>query len=185
MFLLSVFKRGMPRKIGFIVVNSSSHEDNFSAKELMVHAPTVNGWRSGRYINTALLSKACHIHSWQLCFVSVFSFHEWQFSLKNICSVLLKKVNIVWIKYSAGCAPTLSTSPSSWWREVEWGSCSCWPTSTWSQPRWSSTLETPSLKPAPQGSLGSFADSGETADLARLSFDFCVFFFTSLWHFAV
>ncbi|XP_039979268.1 centrosomal protein of 104 kDa-like, partial [Xiphias gladius] len=40
--------RGMPRKIGFIVVNSSSHEDNFTAKELMVHAPTVNGWRSGR-----------------------------------------------------------------------------------------------------------------------------------------
>ncbi|XP_074500765.1 centrosomal protein of 104 kDa isoform X2 [Sebastes fasciatus] len=38
----------MPRKIGFIVVNSSSHEDNFSAKELMVHAPTVNGWRSNR-----------------------------------------------------------------------------------------------------------------------------------------
>uniref|UniRef100_A0A3B4UP44 Centrosomal protein of 104 kDa n=2 Tax=Seriola dumerili TaxID=41447 RepID=A0A3B4UP44_SERDU len=38
----------MPRKIGFIVVNSSSHEDNFTAKELMVHAPTVNGWRSGR-----------------------------------------------------------------------------------------------------------------------------------------
>uniref|UniRef100_A0A3Q0S5R0 Centrosomal protein of 104 kDa n=1 Tax=Amphilophus citrinellus TaxID=61819 RepID=A0A3Q0S5R0_AMPCI len=38
----------MPRKIGFTVVNSSSHEDNFSAKELMVHAPTVNGWRSSR-----------------------------------------------------------------------------------------------------------------------------------------
>ncbi|XP_071331392.1 centrosomal protein of 104 kDa isoform X2 [Trachinotus anak] len=38
----------MPRKIGFIVVNSSSHEDNFTAKELMVHAPTVNGWRSSR-----------------------------------------------------------------------------------------------------------------------------------------
>uniref|UniRef100_A0A4W6G8P7 Centrosomal protein of 104 kDa n=1 Tax=Lates calcarifer TaxID=8187 RepID=A0A4W6G8P7_LATCA len=38
----------MPRKIGFIVVNSSSHEDNFTAKELMVHAPTVNGWRSNR-----------------------------------------------------------------------------------------------------------------------------------------
>ncbi|XP_035512002.1 centrosomal protein of 104 kDa isoform X1 [Morone saxatilis] len=38
----------MPRKIGFIVVNSSSHEDNFSAKELMVHAPTVSGWRSSR-----------------------------------------------------------------------------------------------------------------------------------------
>ncbi|XP_026222696.1 centrosomal protein of 104 kDa isoform X2 [Anabas testudineus] len=38
----------MPRKLGFIVVNSSSDEDNFSAKELMVHAPTVNGWRSSR-----------------------------------------------------------------------------------------------------------------------------------------
>ncbi|XP_019126423.1 centrosomal protein of 104 kDa isoform X1 [Larimichthys crocea] len=38
----------MPRKIGFNVVNSSSHEDNYSAKELMVHAPTVNGWRSSR-----------------------------------------------------------------------------------------------------------------------------------------
>ncbi|XP_019907536.2 centrosomal protein of 104 kDa isoform X2 [Esox lucius] len=38
----------MPRKIGFTLVSSSSHEDNFSAKELMVHAPTVNGWRSAR-----------------------------------------------------------------------------------------------------------------------------------------
>ncbi|KAF7648578.1 hypothetical protein LDENG_00154360 [Lucifuga dentata] len=40
--------REMPRKIGFVVVSSSGHEDNFSAKELMVHAPTVNGWRSSR-----------------------------------------------------------------------------------------------------------------------------------------
>uniref|UniRef100_A0A8D3AAV4 Centrosomal protein of 104 kDa n=1 Tax=Scophthalmus maximus TaxID=52904 RepID=A0A8D3AAV4_SCOMX len=38
----------MPRKIGFVVVNSSSHEDNFTAKELMVHAPAANGWRSSR-----------------------------------------------------------------------------------------------------------------------------------------
>ncbi|NWS59720.1 CE104 protein, partial [Chunga burmeisteri] len=38
----------MPHKIGFIVVSSSGHEDGFSAKELMVHAPTVNGWRSPR-----------------------------------------------------------------------------------------------------------------------------------------
>uniref|UniRef100_A0A4W6G9A2 Centrosomal protein of 104 kDa n=1 Tax=Lates calcarifer TaxID=8187 RepID=A0A4W6G9A2_LATCA len=44
----STRRQGMPRKIGFIVVNSSSHEDNFTAKELMVHAPTVNGWRSNR-----------------------------------------------------------------------------------------------------------------------------------------
>lgn len=52
--VLSVSIRGMPRKIGFIVVSSSSHEDTFSAKELMVHAPTVNGWRSSRYIITVL-----------------------------------------------------------------------------------------------------------------------------------
>ncbi|XP_076023200.1 centrosomal protein of 104 kDa [Genypterus blacodes] len=39
----------MPRKIGFVVVSSSGHEDNFSAKELLVHAPTVNGWRSPRH----------------------------------------------------------------------------------------------------------------------------------------
>ncbi|KAK2526892.1 Cep104 [Columba livia] len=38
----------MPHKIGFVVVSSSGHEDGFSAKELMVHAPTVNGWRSPR-----------------------------------------------------------------------------------------------------------------------------------------
>ncbi|XP_010120216.1 PREDICTED: centrosomal protein of 104 kDa [Chlamydotis macqueenii] len=38
----------MPHKIGFMVVSSSGHEDGFSAKELMVHAPTVNGWRSPR-----------------------------------------------------------------------------------------------------------------------------------------
>ncbi|NXB79103.1 CE104 protein, partial [Donacobius atricapilla] len=38
----------MPHKIGFTVVSSSGHEDGFSAQELMVHAPTVNGWRSPR-----------------------------------------------------------------------------------------------------------------------------------------
>ncbi|NXS96286.1 CE104 protein, partial [Jacana jacana] len=38
----------MPHKVGFVVVSSSGHEDGFSAKELMVHAPTVNGWRSPR-----------------------------------------------------------------------------------------------------------------------------------------
>ncbi|XP_048375187.1 centrosomal protein of 104 kDa [Sphaerodactylus townsendi] len=38
----------MPHKVGFIVISSSGHEDGFSAKELMVHAPTVNGWRSPR-----------------------------------------------------------------------------------------------------------------------------------------
>ncbi|XP_077314401.1 centrosomal protein of 104 kDa isoform X1 [Lithobates pipiens] len=39
----------MPHKIGFVVVSSSGHEDGFSAKELMIHAPTVNGWRSPRF----------------------------------------------------------------------------------------------------------------------------------------
>ncbi|NXS36344.1 CE104 protein, partial [Pomatostomus ruficeps] len=38
----------MPHKIGFTVVSSSGHEDGFSARELMVHAPTVSGWRSPR-----------------------------------------------------------------------------------------------------------------------------------------
>ncbi|XP_029579054.1 centrosomal protein of 104 kDa-like isoform X1 [Salmo trutta] len=39
----------MPRKIEFTVVSSFDLEDNFSAKELMVHAPTVNDWRSARF----------------------------------------------------------------------------------------------------------------------------------------
>lgn len=85
---------------------------------------------------------------------------------------ILNKVNTVWIKYSADCAPILSTLPSSWWRGVGWGNCSCWPTSTWSHLRWSFTLETPFLKTAAQGSLGNFADLGETADLIKLRFDF-------------
>ncbi|NXF11665.1 CE104 protein, partial [Smithornis capensis] len=38
----------MPHKIGFTVVSSSGHEDGFSARELLVHAPTVSGWRSPR-----------------------------------------------------------------------------------------------------------------------------------------
>lgn len=38
----------MPHKIGFVVVSSSGHEDGFSARELMIHAPTVSGWRSPR-----------------------------------------------------------------------------------------------------------------------------------------
>ena len=41
---------GMPRKIGFVVLSSSGHEGDFSAEELMVHAPTVQGWRSARYL---------------------------------------------------------------------------------------------------------------------------------------
>ncbi|XP_039074051.1 centrosomal protein of 104 kDa isoform X3 [Hyaena hyaena] len=39
----------MPHKIGFVVVSSSGHENGFSARELMVHAPTVSGWRSPRF----------------------------------------------------------------------------------------------------------------------------------------
>ncbi|XP_072222614.1 centrosomal protein of 104 kDa [Leuresthes tenuis] len=61
----------MPRKIGFIVVRSSSHEDNFSAKELAVHAPTVNGWRSSRLCSypqhiTLQLVERCRIRKLQL-----------------------------------------------------------------------------------------------------------------------
>ncbi|XP_018083433.1 centrosomal protein of 104 kDa isoform X4 [Xenopus laevis] len=41
----------MPHKLGFVVVSSSGHEDGFSAKELMVHAPTVSGWRSPSYVS--------------------------------------------------------------------------------------------------------------------------------------
>uniref|UniRef100_A0A8C5F8S5 Centrosomal protein 104 n=1 Tax=Gadus morhua TaxID=8049 RepID=A0A8C5F8S5_GADMO len=39
----------MPRKIGFVVLSSSGHEGDFRAEELMVHAPTVHGWRSARF----------------------------------------------------------------------------------------------------------------------------------------
>ncbi|XP_006871806.1 PREDICTED: centrosomal protein of 104 kDa [Chrysochloris asiatica] len=39
----------MPHKIGFVIVSSSGHEDGFSARELMIHAPTVSGWRSPRF----------------------------------------------------------------------------------------------------------------------------------------
>lgn len=45
---ITAFGRKMPRKIGFVVVSSSGYEDGYSPKELMVHAPTINGWRSAR-----------------------------------------------------------------------------------------------------------------------------------------
>lgn len=54
LFVLAAAFTGMSRKIGFTVVNSSSHEENFSASELMLHAPTVSGWRSSRYINMSI-----------------------------------------------------------------------------------------------------------------------------------
>ncbi|NXN88023.1 CE104 protein, partial [Bombycilla garrulus] len=61
----------MPHKIGFTVVSSSGHEDGFSARELMVHAPTVNGWRSPRlcqYPQEIILQLAerCRIRKLQL-----------------------------------------------------------------------------------------------------------------------
>ncbi|XP_068270885.1 centrosomal protein of 104 kDa isoform X2 [Nyctibius grandis] len=61
----------MPHKIGFIVVSSSGHEDGFSAKELMVHAPTVNGWRSPRLCQypqeiVLQLMERCRIRKLQL-----------------------------------------------------------------------------------------------------------------------
>ncbi|KAM6240815.1 centrosomal protein of 104 kDa [Porphyrio hochstetteri] len=61
----------MPHKVGFIVVSSSGHEDGFSAKELMVHAPTVNGWRSPRLCQypqeiVLQLAERCRIRKLQL-----------------------------------------------------------------------------------------------------------------------
>ncbi|NXV78020.1 CE104 protein, partial [Atlantisia rogersi] len=61
----------MPHKLGFIVVSSSGHEDGFSAKELMVHAPTVNGWRSPRLCQypqeiVLQLAERCRIRKLQL-----------------------------------------------------------------------------------------------------------------------
>ncbi|KAL9825293.1 centrosomal protein of 104 kDa [Geothlypis trichas] len=61
----------MPHKIGFTVVSSSGHEDGFSAQELMVHAPTVNGWRSPRLCQypqeiTLQLVERCRIRKLQL-----------------------------------------------------------------------------------------------------------------------
>eukprot|EP00061_Rhincodon_typus_P015605 g43377.t1 len=38
----------MPHKIGFVTISCSGHEDGYNSNELMVHAPTVNGWRSPR-----------------------------------------------------------------------------------------------------------------------------------------
>ncbi|NWT70840.1 CE104 protein, partial [Prunella himalayana] len=61
----------MPHKIGFTVVSSSGHEDGFSARELMVHAPTVSGWRSPRLCQypqeiTLQLVERCRIRKLQL-----------------------------------------------------------------------------------------------------------------------
>ncbi|XP_059807742.1 centrosomal protein of 104 kDa isoform X2 [Hypanus sabinus] len=39
----------MPHKIGFVAISSSGHEDGYNSNELMVHAPTVSGWRSPRF----------------------------------------------------------------------------------------------------------------------------------------
>lgn len=49
----------MPHKIGFVVVSSSGHEDGFSARELMIHAPTVSGWRSPRWAERGAGAGAC------------------------------------------------------------------------------------------------------------------------------
>ncbi|XP_061625287.1 centrosomal protein of 104 kDa isoform X2 [Phyllopteryx taeniolatus] len=61
----------MSRKIRFTVLSSSSHEDNFSAQELMVHAPTVSGWRSSRLCSypqhiTLQLAERCRVKKLQL-----------------------------------------------------------------------------------------------------------------------
>ncbi|KAI4883085.1 hypothetical protein NFI96_011968 [Prochilodus magdalenae] len=61
----------MPRKIGFTVVSWSGHEENYSAKELMVHAPTISGWRSARFCPfpqeiTLQMVERCRIRKLQL-----------------------------------------------------------------------------------------------------------------------
>ncbi|XP_046728141.1 centrosomal protein of 104 kDa isoform X2 [Silurus meridionalis] len=61
----------MPRKISFTVISWSGHEENYSARELMVHAPTVNGWRSARFCSfpqeiTLQMVERCHIRKLQL-----------------------------------------------------------------------------------------------------------------------
>ncbi|KAF5887731.1 centrosomal protein, partial [Clarias magur] len=61
----------MPRKIGFTVISWSGHEENYSAKELMFHAPTVTGWRSARFCSfpqeiTVQMVERCSIRKLQL-----------------------------------------------------------------------------------------------------------------------
>ncbi|KAM9298974.1 centrosomal protein of 104 kDa [Gastrophryne carolinensis] len=61
----------MPHKMGFVVLSSSGHEDGFNAKELMVHAPTVSGWRSPRFCQypqeiVIQLVERCRIRKLQL-----------------------------------------------------------------------------------------------------------------------
>uniref|UniRef100_A0A4W4DPV0 Centrosomal protein of 104 kDa n=1 Tax=Electrophorus electricus TaxID=8005 RepID=A0A4W4DPV0_ELEEL len=61
----------MTHKIGFTVISWSGHEENYSAKELMVHAPTVNGWRSARFCRypqeiTLQMVERCRIRKLQL-----------------------------------------------------------------------------------------------------------------------
>ncbi|XP_051509158.1 centrosomal protein of 104 kDa-like isoform X4 [Myxocyprinus asiaticus] len=61
----------MPHKIGFTVISWSGHEENYNAKKLMVHAPTINGWRSTRFCPfpqeiTLQLVERCRIRKLQL-----------------------------------------------------------------------------------------------------------------------
>uniref|UniRef100_A0A8C9RQB9 Centrosomal protein of 104 kDa n=1 Tax=Scleropages formosus TaxID=113540 RepID=A0A8C9RQB9_SCLFO len=61
----------MPQKLSFAVLSASSHEDGFSARELLVHAPTVSGWRSARFCSypqeiTLQLAGRSHIRKLQL-----------------------------------------------------------------------------------------------------------------------
>ncbi|KAK3540279.1 hypothetical protein QTP70_029621 [Hemibagrus guttatus] len=61
----------MPHKITFTVISWSSHEENYSARELMVHAPTINGWRSARFCPfpqeiTLQMVERCRIRKLQL-----------------------------------------------------------------------------------------------------------------------
>nr|XP_005167010.1 centrosomal protein of 104 kDa isoform X1 [Danio rerio] len=64
-------RTGMPHKIGFSVISWSGHEGNYNAKKLMVHAPTVSGWRSTRFCPfpqeiILQLAERCRIRKLQL-----------------------------------------------------------------------------------------------------------------------
>ncbi|KAK2497648.1 hypothetical protein MC885_004939 [Smutsia gigantea] len=98
----------MPHKIGFIVVSSSGHEDGFSARELMLHGPTVSGWRSPSYVSLCDNEKtACKARELKSVYVDAVGqflkliFHQNHVNKFNI-------YNQVWFKHLHSWPPTTS-----------------------------------------------------------------------------
>lgn len=127
-------------------------------------------WHHATFIHGNFMS-SCFTLAPSFFFIVIHSCLEHWF----VSSVVWKNRDSVWIKHPAGCAPTLSTSLFSWWKDAGWGSCSSWPTNTWYRPRSSFISETLFLKIAPQGSPGSCGDLGETTHSDILCFDFLSF----------